>query len=162
MMFLWFPAALICYHIAFPCFPIDFLCFPMGPSFNRRERGEESSPKIFEQLSQKSILHRWYTQIPISHPHGTIKTSEISCGDVHTAEFKKFNQWGITLSLTWAPTWDPKIVLSRAAGRFPQSEFDTMIPSMFPSASYTQRGSKIIQIISFKRSRGGSPKETFY
>ena len=45
------------------------------------------------------------------------------------------------------------MVITRAAERFPESEFDTMILSMSPRARYTQRAPKIIKIISFKVSR---------
>ena len=45
-----------------------------------------------QQIYKKSILHSWYTQIRISHAHGTNQKPKFSSVDGHTAEIAKFNQ----------------------------------------------------------------------
>ena len=54
----------------------------------------EVYPKIFEnqQISRKSILRRWYTQIPISYAHGSNKRQKISHGDGLGGESPNFQQ----------------------------------------------------------------------
>ena len=44
-----------------------------------RREGMGNTSKIFEnqQIPQKSILRRWYTQIPFSHPHSNNKKPKI-------------------------------------------------------------------------------------
>ena len=59
----------------------------------------------------------------------------------------------------WEPTWDPQMVISQAQGCFQKWEFDTMRLSMFPRAPHIQKGSKIIEIMSFEESRA-SPGES--
>ena len=59
--------------------------------------------------------------------------------------------------IPWGPTWDLEMAITRAAGRFPRWEFDTMLLSMSQWARHTQKAPKIIQIISFKGSRGRPP-----
>ena len=53
--------------------------------------------------------------------------------------------------------WDPQMVISRAPGRFPKSELDTMLVNMLPRASTTQKRSKMIKIMSFEAPR--TPRE---
>ena len=53
----------------------------------------------------------------------------------------------------WGPTWDSKIVISQAPGRFQKWEFDTMRLSMFPWTSRIQKESKIIEIKDFEGSK---------
>ena len=45
-----------------------------------------------------------------------------------------------------------KIVISRAIGRFPKCEFDTMLVSMLPKASLSQTIAKIKKLVSFGES----------
>ena len=117
-------------------------------------RGVSKNIRKSRKSQKTSILRRWYTQIPISRTHGNNKRPKIISGDVLGAEIAKFHQWKLDLSLTWPPTWDPKVVTSWAIERFLKWEFDTMILSMSPRARYIHGGSQIIKIISFKRLRG--------
>ena len=41
--------------------------------------------------------------------------------------------------------WNPKMVISRVAERFPKGEFDAMPVNMSPRASHIQKGSKITE-----------------
>ena len=46
------------------------------------------------------------------------------------------------------------MVISRAPGHYPQSEFDTMLASVSPRASLTQKATKIIRFMGFEGCRG--------
>lgn len=49
-------------------------------------------------------------------------------------------------SVTCGPTWDPKMVISRAASRSPKWKFDTMLASMLPRAPHTQTNQEVYEI----------------
>ena len=53
-------------------------------------------------------------------------------------------------------TWDTKLVISHAAGRFPKWEFDTMVLGMSKKVWWAQKTPRIIQIGAFKGLRGGT------
>ena len=62
-------------------------------SGREEERGSETgkgrAPNKYlkmKKFSKKSILPRWYTQIPISHPHGSTKKTKNSSGDCLRAD----------------------------------------------------------------------------
>ena len=86
--------------------------------FERRER-RGSYPKIFEnqQIPKKSILQSWYSHSSISHAHGSNKRPKINSGDSYTAEIANLHEYEFEL---WVPTWDLKVVIAHAAGRFPK------------------------------------------
>ena len=52
------------------------------------------------------------------------------------------------------PTWDLTVFISRAVGRFPKLEFDTMVPSMSKRFWYTQKAPKLIKMVGLKGLRG--------
>ena len=51
-------------------------------------------------------------------------------------------------------TWDTKVFISLAVGRFPEWEFETMLLGMSKRVWWVQKAPRIIQIMGFKGLRG--------